>query len=114
MVAARGFFPAQRERGSVHTEERGRATPAQSETKQCRKAYINDWEPQGENDCTGIGESRGKHSRPGSTIKVLQRWSNTDGCRSLAKVVGCQGALYWPEQHRGNIQTAGCRRLHTT
>jgi len=30
MVAARGYFPAQRERGCVQTEHAGRATPAET------------------------------------------------------------------------------------
>jgi len=30
MVAARGHFPAQRERGCVQTEHAGRATPAET------------------------------------------------------------------------------------
>jgi len=52
------------EQGLHSNRECGRATPAQSDRKQCRKAYSNGKDArEGEADWMGIGESREKFSR---------------------------------------------------
>jgi len=75
MVAARGLFPARRERGCRQTEPAVGRHRLRANESSVVKAHIIGPDPRGESGRDGIGESRGKIDRPVPTTKPVSETS---------------------------------------
>jgi hypothetical protein len=100
MVAARGYIPARREWGCVHTEHAvGRHRPMRSKAVS-RCLYQRTGIRKDEDDGMETGESWGKFSRARLTTKQPRKRSPAMDKRNLVPDRG-QGALTQPKMRQG-------------
>lgn len=111
-LAARGYSSTWRKRGSVQTEDAaGRHRLRAIESSVVRSTSADGSARLKRLD--GKPRKRPKDQPDPTDHKAPPATGKSDGCGCLTQEDGGQGALIQPEWNRGNIQTSGCRRLHT-